>query len=75
MFPLNISHMDILHCVQNNQSWFHSAIIMKPERVSSQRADTRARLEVSSYQMDHYDLDMVMTMTKRVMMVTVVVEL
>ena len=51
MFPLNISHMDILHCVQNNQSWFHSAIIMKPERVSSQRADTRARLEVSS----HYD--------------------
>ena len=48
---------------------------MKPARVSSQRADTRARLEVSSYQMDHYDLDMMMTMTKRVMMVTVVVEL
>ena len=69
--------MDILHCVRKNQRWFHSTIIMKPERVSwsSQRADTRARLEVSSYQMDHYDLDMEMTMTKRVMMVTVVVEL
>ena len=66
---LNISHMDILHCVRKNQSWFHSAIIMKPERVSSQRADTRARFEVSSYQMDHYDRHMVMTMTKRVMIV------
>ena len=75
MFHPNNSHMDILHCVRKNQSWFHSVIIMKLERVSSQRADTRARLEVSSYQMDHYDLDMVMTMTKRVMMVTVVVEI
>ena len=28
---------------------------MKLEGVSSQRADTRARLEVSSYEMDHYD--------------------
>ena len=51
MFHPNNSHMDILHCVRKNQSWFHSVIIMKLERVSSQRADTRARLEVSS----HYD--------------------
>ena len=55
MFHPNISHMEIFHCVKKNQSWFHSAIIMKLEGVSSERADTRARLEVSSYEMDHYD--------------------